>query len=288
MSNIKIEFRKSICNIYFISICTLCSMLSLIYLVKTVRLYSDYRAHISFEEVLSQNTLAPTFSAYTMWIGGPRLENDKTSKLFFWVILLATSIPYAWSYCSEVKKARSNKKTPSCGFSYMFSKYLAVFISSGLIAAIPLIINLLGIMLFVPITSPDPVYDIYFREFSSSILGNLYYVHPIFYECIYVAVIFIFCGALGCLGYAVSSVVRSRIIAVSTAPALLMAIYFAKEKLPVKYGILSPLDFMNVADVMFRNYKILFIEIVIMLLVSIVLVSVRIMIDKKTERSHET
>ena len=111
MSNIKIELRKSICNIYFVSICILCSILSLIYLVKTVGLYSDYREHISFEEVLSQNTLAPTFSAYTLWIGGPRLEDDKTSKLFFWVILLAVSIPYAWSYCSEVKKARSNKKT---------------------------------------------------------------------------------------------------------------------------------------------------------------------------------
>lgn len=272
MNILKKEVRNSIYNIYFIIPCCLGSILSLIYSFKVIDMYLQYRKHISFDEILTQNTLAPTFNAYMLWIGGPRLEDDKTSIIFFWYIILAAVIPYTWSYCAKRKLAKNNKKIFDDSIPNKFRQYIAVFISSGLLAAIPLLVNLISVLMFIPATKPDPVYNVYYREFSSSLFGELYYSVPILYELLYIIFFFVFCGLIGCVVYSISLIIKNTVIGISFTILLIFATHFLKNKLYFTYKHISPLEYMNVADKMFRNYKIMFIEMTLMFVITIFLI----------------
>ena len=268
MSSIKKEIRKSLYNIYFILPCFLGIVLSMIYSFKAIDMYSEYCKHVRFDEVLTQNTLAPTFNAYMIWIGGPRLETDKTSVIFFWYIILVAALPYAWSYCAERRIAKKHTKSFKSDFKHKLSQYISVFISSGLIAAIPLFLNLVITLLFIPATKPDPIYNIYYREFSSSLLGDIYYSNTMIYECCYILLFFVFCGLIGCIGYSFSLIIKKEAVAVAAPAILLLMIHFIKRKIYHTYINISPFEYMNVADRMFRDYKIMFIEMLIMLVTS--------------------
>ncbi len=269
MSNLKSEIKKSIFNAYFIIICALGIIISLIYTFDEMRSYFGYRKYVNFNEVLSQNTLSPTISAYTMWLGGSKLEGIKSCSIFFKVVLFLAAIPFAWSYCAERRKAKKNNQSFNDDRNYRVHKYIAVFISSGLIAAIPLLINLLCSLLFIPAVTPDPVYDIYYREFSSSLLGELFYSSPIIYEILYILIFFTFCGLLGCIGYAFSLIIKHEAVAVTSPVLLLFITYYFNDKIHIGYEFFSPISYMNVADVALRNYKTLFIELFIMFAISL-------------------
>ncbi|WP_303834887.1 hypothetical protein [Ruminococcus flavefaciens] len=283
MNNIKNEIKKSLFNIYFILPCFLGIVLSLIYAFKAIDIYSEYCKHVSFDEVLTQNTLAPTFNAFMIWIGGPRLEDDKSTIIFFWYVILAAAVPYTWSYCAERRKAKKLQKTYSVGIKQRIDKYISVFISSGLISAVSLLINLAVILLFIPATKPDPVYNIYYREFSSSLTGEIYYSFPIVYEIIYIAFFFAFCGLIGCVGYSVSLIIKNEIAAVLSPVILILAIHFSKNRLYSTYKLFSPFEYMNVADRIFRNSKIMLMEMLIMFLLSFSIVL--IMFPKKKKHT---
>ncbi len=272
MSNLQNEIKKSLFNIYFITICTLGTIISLIYSYESIKTYHDYCNHVNFDEILPQNTLSPTISAYTMWIGGTKLEDIKPCKIFFIFTILAAVLPFSWSYCTERRKAKKNKHEFNDDIKYRIFKYIAVFISSGLIAAIPLLINLISILLFIPAVTPDPVYDIYYGEFSNSLLGNIFYSSPIIYEMLYILIFFAFCGLLGCVGYAFSLIIKHEIVAITSPILLLVATYFLNNRIHIGYDFFSLISYMKVADVMLRNYKTLFIEMLIMFLVSLFIV----------------
>lgn len=269
MNIVRKEVHNSLHNIYFIIPCVLGIILSLIYSFKVIDLYLEYRKHISFDEILTQNTLAPTFNAYMLWIGGPRLENDKSTVIFFWYIIFASVIPYTWSYCAERKQGKVNKRIIHDKIPNKLSKYIAVFVSSGLLAAIPLLVNLISVLLFVPATKPDPVYNVYYHEFSSSFFGELYYSVPLLYELLYIFSFFVFCGLIGCVGYSISLIIKNAVIGISFPVILILAIHFLKNKVYFTYKHISPLEYMNVADKMFRNYKIMFIEMALMFVITI-------------------
>ncbi len=272
MSNLKTEIKKSVTNIFFLTICGLAVVLSLIYTYEEIDTYFDYCKQVSFNEILPQNTLSPTISAYTLWLGGSKLENIKSSNVFFKVVLFSAVIPFSWSYCSDRRKSKKNKQGFNDDIKYRIYKYIAVFISSGLITAIPLFINLLLSLMFIPAVTPDPVYDIYYREFSNSIFGELFYSFPIIYEMIYIFLYFLFCGLLGCIGYAFSLIIKNEAIAIVSPMLILIISYHFSSKTHIGYDFFSPISYMNVADVMLRNYKTLFMEMFIMFAFSLFVV----------------
>ena len=284
MNNLKFEIKKSVINIYFITICGLAVILSLIYTFDEISIYLDYSKNVNFNEVLSQNTLAPTISAYTMWIGGPKLEDIQSCKAFFKTILIFAPIPFAWSYCKEKRYAKKNNQKFNPDIKYRLIKYLAVFISSGLIAAIPLLVNFICSLLFIPIVTPDPVYDIYYRIFAGSLFGNVFYSHPMIYDLLYIFIFFVFCGLLGCVGYAFSLIIKHEIVAIATPAILLLITCYLNNKIHFGFDMFSPIGYMNVADVMLRNYKTLFIEMFIMFSVSIFIVIMMRSRKKQTDQ----
>lgn len=114
-----------------------------------------------------------------------------------WPILAA--IPFGWSYWSERKEGsfcqivvRSKKIT------YFFAKYLTVFISGGIVIAIPLLLNLLTDALYCPVYPPSPATS-YYAISSGTFLSKLFYMHPWLYSFIWIVVSFLLGGVTACL-----------------------------------------------------------------------------------------
>lgn len=276
MNKLKKEIKSSICNVFFILPCVILIIPTLIYTYESIKIYIDYCKNVNLNEILDQNPLTQTLSVYTIWLGGPKLEDNKSSVILFILILFFSTLPYSWSYCYERRKAKKSKENFDTDVSYRLTKYVTVFFSSGLLATIPLLINLVCTFLFVPAIKPEPVYDIYYREFSNSILGDIFYSFPLLYEMLYILILFVFCGLLGCVGYAFALLLKNEIIAVLSSPIFLLIIHFLKEKAEsFIYGEISPISYLNVADVILRNYKVMFVEMLLMFTFSLVITLIK-------------
>ena len=69
---------------------------------------------------------------------GVNFENE----LFVRIIPLLAAIPYAITYCSDIRTGIvKNYYIRTKKINYLFSKYLAVFLTGGTTVTVPLLIN---------------------------------------------------------------------------------------------------------------------------------------------------
>ena len=142
-----------------------------------------------------------------MWMGFDR--TNPLAKIFFLIFPLMAVLAYCWSYCSDIKSGFADKCIDEIGrYRYHLNKYISIFISSGLTNAIALTVNFLTILLFVPAIKPDSVYDIYYGIFSNNFMAETFYNIPLMYVLTFILLNFIFCGLFGCLGYAISTIIK--------------------------------------------------------------------------------
>lgn len=274
MSNLRKEIKRSIKNKFFYISCIIGIILSLICVFKAVKDYSDYAVSLEEVEMINLNPLVPTLSAYTLWIGGG--ESNLYSTMMFLMLPLLVSLPYAWSYCFDRKNGYLKKAVNEIGsLKYNLSKYVATFISSSLVIVIPLIINLLSVLMFVPAITPDSVYDIYYGVFSYNFLGDVFYTVPILYDLIYILMIFLFCGLIGCLGYSFAVLLKSRILAVISPSALLLFIHYKKQYIGSFDFEISTISFLSSATNLFYNIKTVIIEAVILFVFTFIICVLR-------------
>lgn len=270
----KAEIKKAIVNKYFICICAFGILLSILHCYQVLTTYNDFiieRENIIKTSEIQYNPLAEITSAFTMWIGFDR--TNTLAKIFFLIFPLMAVLPYCWSYCSDMKSGNTDKDINRIGkYEYYLNKYTSIFISSGLTIAIALTVNFLIILLFVPAIKPDSVYDIYYGIFSNNFMAEMFYNMPFIYVLTFILMNFIFCGLFGCLGYAISTIIKSRIVAVIFPVAFLYLIEFINNKLIEKYPIsnieFSPLSFLCPTKSFTTNWVVIITELLILFFVT--------------------
>lgn len=121
--------------------------------------------------------------------------------VFFTLFPLFACLPYAWSFMNDRKKKYDYQQITRCGTrNYFISKYLAVFISGGLVIALPLLIDLLGAALFSPATLPSITFSM--PGFSKGgFLTSMYYTHPWLFCIAFLMVDFLWGGAIASLSF---------------------------------------------------------------------------------------
>ena len=72
---------------------------------------------------------------------------------------------------------------------------MAAFISGGMVAIIPLVLNFILTAAVLPFVKPQAA-DYTTLIGIKSTLGDFYFVHPLFYVCIFLMIIFVFGGIL--------------------------------------------------------------------------------------------
>ena len=266
----KIEIKKALKNKYFILVCIYGIIIVLLHCYQSI---SEYNRNIEgflqykASSDVQNNPYAPIVNAFTIWIGFD--SENKFAKLFYLLFPLMTVLPYCWSYCHDIKSGQADKSIKNIGkFNYHLSKYVAVFVSSGLTVTFPLLLDFLIILLFVPAIFPDSVYDIYYGIFSNNFMADIFYGQPFLYVLIFLFICFVFCGLFGCLGYSVTTLIKSKIAAIVIPVALLFLVEYIKIliiKNNIFYNIeFSPLSFLCPAKSYTVNWKIIIFEAIVL------------------------
>lgn len=134
--------------------------------------------------------------------------------VFFNLFPLFACLPYAWSFMNDRKKKYDCQQITRCGTrNYFVSKYLAVFISGGLVIALPLTIDLLGAALFSPATLPVVTFSM--PGFSKGgFLASVYYTNPWLFCIAFLIFDFLWGGAIASLSFLFALLYESSICGV--------------------------------------------------------------------------
>lgn len=120
---------------------------------------------------------------------------------YFMVLPVLCVIPYGISFHMDCKSGYVNQLVTRVGKKeYFKAKLLAVFVSGGVVAAIPLILNLITCMCFLPVMFPVASTQL-FPVSAGSVLGELFYskTWSFLYIMIYILFDFVFFGLLNCV-----------------------------------------------------------------------------------------
>ena len=259
MKIISNETKKTIINTQVIILSLIGTVIAMIYACQAIQGYGGFN-QTQFESI-DHNPCPALFSLYTHWIGG--MYENITSKVFYIYIVFASSLSYAFLYINEHKKENTYNNT---SMGYRLSKYVSNFVSSGLIAAVPLIINLFVTALFIPANVPDSRFNLYYPVFYGEHLSELFYTHPVVYEFIYILSVFVLCGLLGCFTYYCAMTTNNRVLTFIIPILFILFCDFNKKNYLFGNNDISPISYITASSKLIRNYSALFVEIVVLFL----------------------
>ncbi len=148
------------------------------------------------------------FSVYNSWIGIDRVSSQ--NNIYFNLVYFLIAIPFVSSYrwdrdSGYVKNIYSRCKRRS----YLVAKWIAVFVSGGLVCVIPLVINLMLTMAVLPMAKPYACTMLFFVV-EQDMCAELFYSHPMVYTIGYLAMNFVIAGGLCVMALGVSWIMNNR------------------------------------------------------------------------------
>ncbi len=216
--------------------------------------------------------VAYTFTIWDGWIG---TNICSLQRLLFFIMPLVSAMIYAGSYVSDMKGYINNICTRVGKQDYILAKNIAVFISGGFVAVIPLILNMLLWMMFLPISMPNPV-DGALSINGLVVFSALFYKTPYIYFTIYIIYVFLFYGLLSCMGIVIS-MWDSNSFVVRVFPFI---VFYASHTITSYLGIkeCSPIQ-MIIMPIMLEKYA--YVMMLSMIIMVILIVMTIIMHRKK-------
>lgn len=162
-------------------------------------------------------------TVFHKWIGGEDTGFQPT--LYYFAVPLIIAIPYLWTIKSDMDTGYVKNIFIRIGQEkYYFVKYIVTFVSSGLLAVIPLVVNFLLTAMVLPATIPQsstafyPIYNVH-------ILGDLFYERPYVYLLFYLVLNFVYFGLLATTGLVICFVAENRYVVILVPFLIYMAIY---------------------------------------------------------------
>ena len=184
------------------------------------------------------------------------------SKFYYlWIVILPLlcTVPYAITYFVDRQDGLINQLITRMGRrNYYIAKLLVCFVNGGTIAVVPLIVNLVACMCFLPWGMPLRSTNVY-PVGESNAFSEIFYTKPFLYVLIYLVLTFILFGLITASTMLLSLLVENR-YALITAPFIL---YFA-EHVFLSFGLgnkeASLLSNANLYNVFSWNVKLYFLE----------------------------
>ena len=123
-----------------------------------------------------EDNSAYAISLYNVWIGS--ISGDLFfTTIFYFILPLAATLPFSFSLSDESKSGYLRQMTLKKGqMRYYFAKYIVTFTSGFLLAAIPLLINVIITACYIPAYKPDPLEQLYSGQYYGQYLANIFYL----------------------------------------------------------------------------------------------------------------
>ncbi len=150
---------------------------------KTINTNPDY----------SRGMIVYPVNAFTNWIGG---TDTMYSKLLFLLLPMLVTLPYAVSFYQDCKNGYINYVcTRTSQKSYFQAKFLAVFLSGGIVSVIPLLLNFILSATVMPCIKVEAAAGAGFVLPKSS-FSKIFFQHPFLFNLICLVMVFVFAGTL--------------------------------------------------------------------------------------------
>ncbi len=265
----KYEFVKATKNKLFI-ISVIIGLLICLY--SAVYTIESYYTELDNCEIIRQqsdcliNPMNASFSLFNRWIGQEWIS--VASSLFFLLCPLLATIPYSWSFSVEKKNGyinnifiRTNKSR------YVNVKFIVTFLTGGLCALIPIMVNLMVVSAFIPAVKPDVFYDIYYNMPVSNAFSQLFYEMPVVYILLKVIIIALFSGCYAVMGQATGFIIKNKFIAI-LLPFVFMMLYNYISNVFSPTVELSPIQYLYGGGDVLTDFRIVIVQMFIIGFVS--------------------
>lgn len=209
---IKVEMWKATHNIYFLI------ALAVGFVLVLCNVYETYTAvqEITLNCIDAQSVGVPITnftgcSLFVWWIANNGFNFGSTYFYLIWPILAA--MPFGWSFAQESRNGciyqyitRSNRK------KYLAAKYVAIFVSGGLVISLPVLADLLINATICPDDSLLFMNALTTIE-NSSFLSALFYTHPWVHSLIWCVIEFFWGGSVAVLSFVGGAKLRFSVTA---------------------------------------------------------------------------
>ncbi|UWO26155.1 hypothetical protein [Marvinbryantia formatexigens] len=199
-------------------------------------------------------------SAFGQWFGG---ENATVySTLFYFIAPILAAFPSAGSYKADMKSGYiKNVLTRTERRTYLCTKYLVAFLSGGMIVVFPMVLDFALTAMVLPALIPQSGTGL-FPIFSSSLLGDLYYLHPYAYLISYLGINFLYFGLLASLALPAAHFC-DNLFSVVLMPFLVYLFVYAVTQLTGLHQ-LCPFGFLRPAQPIAGNVVVIAAEVLLM------------------------
>lgn len=199
IKTLKSEIKRSFCNRYFLISLFISGALVIWYSIERFPFCIDKNNNFSSQGKMPCDFLEISF---TNWLGSHNMFIQQ--NIFYLILPLLATIPFAGSFYSDIHGGYAkNVCVRTKKSNYLISKYIAVFVSGGSAAAIPLLFSFLLCAAFLPSMTPEVSYQ-YTNIFSSDKWSWLLFTQPILYVLVYCGATFLFAGLTACMALGIT------------------------------------------------------------------------------------
>lgn len=229
---VRTELDKALRNQWFVVAVAIATILAVASAGMSIDMQRTFGLSMSQDEWMGMGATG----AYSSWVfvGTGDLF---VSGIFFFILPLLVTLPYCASLLDEENTgALAHQYANASRRHVITARYIAVFISSGLVAAIPLMVNFAVLLCCVPASTPEVSSNLYMAMVEQELWSGLYYSLPLLYVVANTALDFILAGAWGGAVLAFSTIARGRVELLVGSYLMVLAIDFGSKYL---FGLLG-------------------------------------------------
>lgn len=223
------ELKRSICGTGMSMALVIGCVIAVVHVIQ----YQLPARHMNLAVDMGNESITSLFVVVDTWLAGNSINLE--SFIYFLVLPILAALPFGTSYFGDSQSGvlkgiymRTSRK------EYLSAKYLAAFLSGGLVVVLPLILNLLCAMVLLPNTGAEIVWPHNGIDGTKMLFG-LYYAHPTVYIFIYLCIDFILGGIFACVALSCSFLTDYKVI-VAICPFFLQLIIHVLCTLAFKVG----------------------------------------------------
>lgn len=237
----------------------------------------DFRSYFSAGQTYVDDSYTGQYArgAFTEWM--PMAVMRSAPNLFFFLAPLLVALAYSWSRSSDIQGGYAAQMlVRTARPQWELAKLAAVFVAGGCVVALPLLVNLVVVLCFVPAYTPDIVDVVYTGLWVKVFLSGLLYQCPVAYAAARILLDFVLAGLWATTVLSLSRFIRGRVAIVALPYVCLVLVKLISDNLyalvGVRWGALTILDQLKArGDQFYYGWDALLAGIFAMLVVSLVI-----------------
>ena len=223
-ANIKTEFWKATHNVLFVVACVLGGVIALINVVENISVVNYITDSVSMfiSKGFSLSTSLEGCSLFISWLAVNRVSLGGQLLQYLWPIIAV--LPFGWSYSDDKRRGVYNQIAIRASITeYYASKYIATFLSGGLVTAFPFVVNLLLNALICPYCVPN-VNNSLVNIFDGNFLSEVFYTYPWIHAVSWCFVCFALGGVTSCLCFLAGTYFKFQVFTILLPAAIYLII----------------------------------------------------------------